>query len=125
MTESDFIAHWNEARRAIVISQLGPIFLLTATVALLQVGLAETGLLVRLAAVGILLATGVLGAVAQISAAREAGAAARDLALLNPATVLGRRIAASARWVAVVTVGTPTVFVLIFLLLIGAILLPS
>ncbi|MBC7517453.1 MAG: hypothetical protein H7248_00970 [Microbacteriaceae bacterium] len=123
MTEKDLIAQWNEARRTIVISQLGPVVLLTSVIALLQFGLADTGLLVRLAAAGILLATGVLGAAVQITAAGEAGCAARDLAALNPTSALGRRIATSGRWVALVTVGTPTVFVLIFVALLSALLI--
>lgn len=125
VNELDLIARWNDARRTIVLAQLGPIFLLTSTIGLLQFGLADTSLLVRLAAAGILLATGVLGAVAQISAAGEAGAAARDLAASNPTSALGRRVSASGRWVGIVTVGTPTIFVTIFLALLVALLFPA
>lgn len=125
MDENTLIAQWTEARRQIVLAQLGPIFLLTATVWLLQTGLADAPLLVRLAAAGILLATGILGAAAQIAAATEGGAAAADLAALGPVTAVGRSVVAGARWVNLVRIGTPALFVVIFILLLGALFLPA
>ena len=125
MTEQQLIAHWTEARRHIILSQLGPIFLLTATVALLQFGLADAALTVRLAAAGILLATGVLGAAAQIGAATEGRAVARDLEVLPATSSAGRTIIALGRWTVVVRVGTPAVFLVIFVLLLAALLVPG
>ncbi len=125
MDENTLIAQWTQARTHIIHSQLGPIFLLTATVWLLQTGLADTPLLVRLAAAGILLATGVLGAAAQIGAATEGRAAAADLAELGPTSALGRSVVAGARWVDVVRIGAPAVFVLIFLVLLAALFVPG
>jgi hypothetical protein len=64
---------------------------------------------------GILLASGILGAVAQITAATEGLAVSRALADLPAATPLGRSIA-GMRWaMTIVRVVTPAVFVAIFL----------
>ena len=45
-------AHWLELRKTIVVSQMAPTALLITTVALLQFGLADTDLAVRIAAAG-------------------------------------------------------------------------
>lgn len=123
MSDDELIAHWVDARRHIVLAQLGPIFLLTSTIALLQFGLADASLVVRLAAAGVLLATGILGAAAQVSAAIEARAIARELSA-SP-SVLGRSIAALGPWTAVVRIGTPAIFVLIFVALLVALFVPD
>ncbi|MBC7724771.1 MAG: hypothetical protein H7146_08485 [Burkholderiaceae bacterium] len=125
MNENELTSYWSEARRQIIIAQLGPIFLLTLTVAFLQLGLADTPLAVRLAAAGILLATGVLGAVAQIAAANEGAAVAQDLATLGTTSALGRSIVASAPWINVVRIGTPALFTVIFVVLLVALFIPG
>lgn len=125
MTETDLITRWERARLHIILSQLGPIVLLTSTIALLQAGLADTPILVRMAMAGILLATGVLGAAAQFAAATEGGAAAADLAELEPASTLGRTIARLGRWVDLVRFGTPAIFVLIFVVLLVVLFVPG
>jgi len=125
MTVQELIAQWTRARRDIIAAQLGPIFLLTATVALLQFGLAEASLAVRLAAAGILLATGILGAAAQIAAANEGGAAAADLKRMGPTSTVGRSFAGAAPWVNIVRLGTPAIFVLIFAALLAALFIPG
>lgn len=55
----------------IIVPQLAPTLLLTATVWMLVGGLGDRELPVRIAAAGILLASGVLGAVSQYAAATE------------------------------------------------------
>lgn len=125
MDENTLIGHWTQARRHIIVAQLGPIFLLTAMVWFLQTGLAEAPLLVRVAAAGILLATGILGAAAQIAAATEGKAVAGDLAALGPVSALGRSVVAGARWVNVVRIGTPAIFVVIFVVLLAALFVPN
>ncbi len=125
MTENDLITHWTVARRHIIVAQLGPIVLLTATIALLQAGLADADLLVRVAAAGILLATGILGALAQMAAAAEGAAVARDLAALRSESALSRTIVASSRYIGIVLFGTPTLFFVIFLLLLAALFTPG
>lgn len=103
-------ASWHRLRNALVISQLGPTFLLISTIALLQFGLAQTGLSVRIAAAGILLASGILGALVQFQVASEAQQLSRESGLH----------ASSARWMSVVKYVTPTIFVGIYLALLVA-----
>ena len=97
-------AHWLEIRKTIVVSQMAPTALLITTVALLQFGLGETDLAVRIATAGILLASGILGALVQFQSASEAESlAAEDSSLRS-----------SAQWLWVIKYVTPTIFVVIF-----------
>lgn len=123
MTENELIALWTRARWHIIVSQLAPIFLLAATVWLLLEGLGEAPLAVRLAATGILLASGVLGATAQFSAGQEALAVIDDLRALPATSAVGRRIVASARGVDIVRFVGPAIFVLTFAALLAALYL--
>lgn len=123
MTEHDLIAAWRASRWHVIVSQLGPTFLLTLTIWFLLIGLDEAGLPVKIAAAGILLASGILGAVAQVSSANEGLAVIDDLRALPAATPPGRRVAASALWMQVVKWVTPAIFVLIYLALLWAIFL--
>lgn len=123
MTENELIALWTRARWHIIVSQLAPTFLLAATVWLLLEGLGEAPLAVRLAATGILLASGVLGATAQFSAGQEALAVIDDLRALPAASAVGRRIVASARGVDIVRFVGPAIFVLTFTALLAALYL--
>ncbi|MFP7760682.1 hypothetical protein [Marisediminicola sp. LYQ134] len=125
MTELDLISHWTRARWHIIVSQLGPIVLLTSTIAFLQAGLADTPLVVRLAAAGILLATGVLGAATQIAAATEGRAVVRDLEQLGAGSSVARSIISHGRWVEIVRVVGPIIFVVIFALLLAALFIPG
>lgn len=123
MTENELIALWTRARWHIIVSQLAPTFLLAVTVWLLLDGLGEAPLAVRLAATGILLASGVLGATAQFSAGQEALAVIDDLRALPATSAVGRRIIASARGVDIVRFVGPTIFVLTFAALLAALYL--
>ncbi|TFD31463.1 hypothetical protein [Cryobacterium cryoconiti] len=125
MTEHELISLWTRARWHIIVSQLAPTFLLTALVAFLSLGLAEAALSVRIAAAGILLASGILGAIAQIAAANEGLAIIADLRGLPAASAVGRGVIASAPWVNVVRFVTPAVFVVVYLALLVALFLPS
>lgn len=124
MTEQQLITHWTQARNHIIVAQLGPIFLLTLTIAFLQFGLADAGLPVRIAAAGILLATGVLGALAQIACANEGAAIVRDLVAIGADSALSRTVVASAAWINVVRIGTPALFTVIFVVLLIALFAP-
>jgi hypothetical protein len=117
MTEFDLLALWTKARLHVILSQLAPTFLLIVTVALLFAGLDEASAAVRVATAGILLASGVLGAVAQISSANEAMAIADDLTTVPGAGALSRRIVAQRPWVNVVRFVSPTIFVVIYVAL--------
>lgn len=124
MTEHDLISLWTRARWHIIVSQLAPTFLLTALVAFLSLGLAEAPLSVRIAAAGILLASGILGALAQIASANEGLAIVADLRALPASSALGRGIIASMVWINVVRFVTPAVFVVVYIALLAALFLP-
>lgn len=123
MTEPELITLWVTARWHIIVSQLAPTFLLTALVGFTALGLSDTPLSVRLAAAGVLLASGILGAVAQLAAATEGLAIIDDLRVLEEPTALTRRIIASAPWVGVVRILAPAIFVVVYLALLTALFL--
>lgn len=122
MTERELIDLWNKARLHIVISQLGPTFLLITTVGLMTFGLGETSEAVRWAALGILLASGILGALVQFSSASDAMATAQDLSAMGAGSSVANRIISFAPWMNVVRFVTPTIFILIFAALAVALL---
>ncbi|RFA23542.1 hypothetical protein [Subtercola boreus] len=124
MTEHELHAMWASARLQIILSQLGPIVLLTASVGLVMAGLGHQPTPIRLAAALILLSTGILGALVQFSAASEAQAIARDLEALDAPSAVSRRIVAQAGFASVVKYVTPVIFVLTFLALLWAIFAP-
>lgn len=122
MTERELLDLWNKARLHIVLAQLAPTFLLIVTVGLITAGLAQAPLFLALATLGILLASGILGALVQYSSAADAMAIAEDLAQLKNPSAASRNAIKLAKWMNVVKFVTPTIFVLIYLLL-AAILL--
>ncbi|TFC42295.1 hypothetical protein E3T26_05135 [Cryobacterium sp. TMT1-21] len=124
MTELDLITLWTKARWHIIVSQFAPTFLLTSLVALLSLGLDTAAVSVRIAAAGILLASGVLGALAQIAAANEGLAIIEDLRAVPVLSTLGKRIVASEAWIDIVRFGTPGVFVIVYIALLAALFLP-
>ncbi len=123
MTENELIALWTRARWHIIISQLAPTFLLAVTVWMLIDGLADTALPVRLAATGILLASGVLGAAAQFAAAQEGRATIEELRALPGVSAIGRHIIASERGIDIVRFVGPAIFVVTFTALLWALYL--
>lgn len=114
MNQVELIQLWQKSWNRIVISQLAPTGLLITTVALAQFGLSQTGLAIRLAALLILLASGILGALAQFSAASEGQAIATQLAAVAEPSVTVAAIDGVAKWLWVVKFVTPAVFVAIF-----------
>lgn len=127
MSESELLTLWGRARGHVIASQLAPTLLLAAMIALVLAGLGAQPTPIRIAAALVLLSGGILGALVQISAAREAAAIAADLAALGAAGTLsavGARVAASARWTVVVRVVTPAIFTLTYLALLWAIFAP-
>jgi len=125
MTEHELITLWVTARWHIIISQLAPTFLLISLVALLLIGLDGADLTVRVAAAGILLASGILGSLVQIAAATEGLAIITDLRAAGSTSALSRRVVASAPWVNIVRFLTPAVFVVVFVVLLAALFLPA
>jgi hypothetical protein len=123
MTEFELLRLWQKARLHLVLSQMAPTFLLIATVALFPLGLGQAPIVVRLAALGILLASGILGALVQFSSSVEAQAVAADLAALKTRSAMSERAITLAPWLNVVKFVTPAVFGVIFLCLMAALLL--
>lgn len=101
---------WLAHRRMIVVSQMAPTALLITTVALLQFGLAETSFALRVATAGILLASGILGALVQFTSATEAEA-------LSQSSPSEKSISS---WLWVVKYVTPAIFVVIYVALMVA-----
>lgn len=127
MAEHELVSLWTTARWHIIVSQFGPTFLLTASVFFVSGDISELDAAVRIAAAGILLAAGILGAVAQISAANEGLAVIRDLQSLGPVRIsaTASRIVKSAPWVNIVRFVTPAIFVVIYLALLWALFVPG
>ena len=110
---SEKFAGWQRARLHLIVSQIAPTLLLITTVALLQFGLAEASLMTRVAAVGILLASGILGALAQFQSASEAEQIAKDLV----GGEYDQTVKGSVGWLWVPKFVTPAIFVVIFIAL--------
>jgi len=122
MSEKELIKSWDSAWNRVIVAQLAPTALLITTVALLQFGLDHANLAVRWAALFILLASGILGALAEFSAATEAIAVASELDKIKGASRQARSIVGLARWLPVVQYVTPAIFILIFVFLAAALL---
>jgi hypothetical protein len=111
---SEKFAGWQRARQHLIVSQIAPTLLLITTVALLQFGLAEASLMTRIAAVGILLASGILGALAQFQSATEAERIGQDLV----GGEYDQTVRDSVGWLWVPKYLTPAIFVVIFIALV-------
>jgi len=111
---SEKFAGWQRARLHLIVSQIAPTLLLITTVALLQFGLAEASMMTRIAAVGILLASGILGALAQFQSAAEAEQIAKDLV----GGEYDQTVKGSVGWLWVPKFVTPAIFVVIFIALV-------
>ena len=113
VTEKELIELWNRARTHLVVAQFAPTFLLITTVGLVP-SIVAAGPAVAVAAWGILLASGILGALVEFSAAHEAQAIARDLGSLTNRSAIADRIVRTVGWLHVAKYVTPTIFVGIF-----------
>lgn len=114
--DAEALAAWQRARWHVIVSQFAPTALLGFTVWLGLQGLGEAGLALRIAAAGILLASGILGALVQFTAASEAVAAARILRG-SPVSPVAAQIARWGTWFEVVRWVTPGIFAVIFIAL--------
>ena len=122
MNELDLIQLWNRLRNQIIFSQLAPTFLLIVTIGLLNDGLAENEDAVKLATLGILLASGIFGFLAQYSAASEARAVLSELKTLNTKSKVSTQVIRFTSWINVIRFITPSIFVVIYVLLCIALL---
>ena len=119
MTEKDLLELWLRTRNQLVISQLAPTFLLITAVGLVGT-IRELGLYVSLAAAGILLASGILGALVQYSASAEAQAIAIDLKNMPSKSLVASRVISLGPWLNVSKFVTPAIFTGIFAFLLLA-----
>jgi hypothetical protein len=117
MTELDLIQLWNKLRNQVIFSQLAPTFLLIVTIALINDGLADAALEVRLATMGILLASGIFGYLAQYSTATEARALIAEMRTLKTKSKVSSQVIKFANWLDVIRYVTPTIFVAIYVFL--------
>jgi hypothetical protein len=117
MTELELIQLWNKLRNQVIFSQLAPTFLLIVTIALINDGLADAALEVRLATMGILLASGIFGYLAQYSTATEARALIAEIRTLKTKSKVSSQVIKFANWLDVIRYVTPTIFVAIYVFL--------
>ena len=120
MNEKDLIELWNRNRTQLVVAQFAPTFLLITTAGLVP-AVRSAGTFTTWAVLGILLASGILGALVEYSAAHEAQAVARDLAAIGNSAI-SKTIAKTASWLHVAKYLTPAIFVGIFVALSEALL---
>ena len=113
MNEKDLLELWLKTRNQLVLSQLAPTFLLITTVGLVGT-IKDLGLYVSLAAAGILLASGILGALVQYSASVEGEAIAQDLKEMPAKSLVSKRVISLGPWLNVSKFVTPAVFMGIF-----------
>lgn len=121
MNEQHLVSAWGSLRMQLVVSQLAPTFLLITTIGLVPV-IRSGGSYAVWATIGILLASGILGAVVQFSAASEAQAVASELSKLTKDSRIAKSISSSARLLVIAKFVTPTIFVAIFVALCATLL---
>lgn len=119
MKELELIQLWNKSRNQLVFAQLAPTFLLITTAGLVP-AIRAAGQFTVYAVIGILLASGILGALVEFSAAHEAQAIARDIKELGVKSRISQSIVSVSPWLNVAKYLTPLIFVVIFVLLILA-----
>ena len=117
MTELELIQLWSKLRNQVIFSQLAPTFLLIVTIALLNDGLADAALEVRLATLGILLASGIFGYLAQYSSATEARAVMAEIRTLKTKSKVSAQLLKFSKWLDVIRYVTPTIFMAIYVFL--------
>ena len=116
MNEKDLVDLWNKSRTQLVIAQFAPTFLLITTAGLVP-AIRDAGTFTVWAVLGILLASGILGALVEYSAAHEAQAIARDIQALNSNSAIARTISKTSVWLHFAKYLTPAIFVGIFVFL--------
>jgi hypothetical protein len=122
MTEAELIHEFQRNRLHIILAQLAPTGLL-AFAAIATPAIAQSEMFVIHAFALILLASGILGALAEYSAASQAQAVIDDLKLLPGQSKLRARVISFRSWLEVVKFVTPAIFVLIYLAILAALYL--
>lgn len=122
MTEAELIQEFQKNRLHIILAQLAPTGLL-AFAAITTPTIATGDIYVVHAFALILLASGILGALAEFSAASQAQAVIDDLKTLPGTSKLRSRVISFRPWLEVVKYVTPAIFVLIFLAILAGLYL--
>jgi hypothetical protein len=122
MTEQELIQEFQKNRLHVILAQLAPTALL-AFAAVATPAIAESGDYLKVAFALILLASGILGALAEYSAASQAQAAIDDLKTLPGTSALRRRVISFRPWLEVVKFVTPAIFVAIFVAILAGLFL--
>jgi hypothetical protein len=122
MTEAELIHEFQRNRLHIILAQLAPTGLL-AFAAIATPTIAQSGLFVVHAFALILLASGILGALAEYSAAAQAQAVIDDLKSLPGSSALRSKVISFRPWLEVVKYVTPAIFIAIFLAILAALYL--
>jgi hypothetical protein len=122
MQEKELIDLWNRSRNQLVVAQFAPTFLLITTAGLVP-AIRDAGTYTVWGVLGILLASGILGALVEYSAAHEAQAIARDIRELGASSSISRTILKTAPWLHLAKYLTPAIFVGIFVALAAALVL--
>jgi hypothetical protein len=113
MSEAELIQEFQRNRLHVILAQLAPTGLL-AFAAIATPTIAESGDFIVHAFALILLASGILGALAEYSAAAQAQAVIDDLKTLTGSSALRSRVISFRPWLEVVKYVTPAIFVAIF-----------
>jgi hypothetical protein len=113
MTEQELIQDFNKNRLHVILAQLAPTALL-AFAAFATPEISNYSDYLKAAFALILLASGILGALAEYSAASQAQADIDDLKALPGTNALRSRIISFRPWLEVVKFGTPAIFIAIF-----------
>jgi len=121
MNEKDLIELWNKSRTQLIVAQFAPTFLLITTAGLVP-AVRAAGTFTTWAVIGILLASGILGALVEFSAAHEAQAIARDISALGSTSRTAKAISQTSPWLHVAKFVTPAIFIAIFVALLFALL---
>lgn len=113
METSQLIREFNTNRLHLILAQLAPTGLL-AFAAIATPAIADSGEYLKAAFALILLASGILGALAEFSAASQAQATIDALKLVNDKNPLVQRVISFRPWLEVAKFVTPAIFVAIF-----------
>jgi len=119
MSEAELIHEFQRNRLHIILAQLAPTGLL-AFAAIATPAISQSKDFVVHAFALILLASGILGALAEYSAAAQAQAAIDDLKTLPGSSAIRTRIIAFRPWLEVVKYVTPAIFIAIFVAILVA-----
>ena len=122
MTEAELIREFQTNRLHVVLAQLAPTGLL-AFAAIATPTIADNGCWTVHAFALILLASGILGALAEYSAASQAQAVIDDLKALPGESALRKRVISFRPWFEAVKYVTPAIFIAIFAAILAALYL--